>query len=225
MAGVRSFYQSFDIELPKLQGERRKARTLEENREIPTTEDLQTVLKVCDPLEKALILTGVSSGLSSVEIQNIKISEFKKGYDPETEIVTLKIQRVKTGVEFITFLSPEASRTTLEYLDFRERAVKAATPKRAKQLEKQKIVSDNGFLFILRQVDNKYLITHDEEIRKLTPENAVQKLYRSISDKAKKNTAGGCYNIIRSHNMRKFFNSALLNAGCDWFSISIGWDI
>jgi hypothetical protein len=74
MAGVRSFYQSFDIELPKLQGERRKARTREENREIPTKEDLQTVLKICDPLEKAVLLTGVSSGLSSVEIQNITIT-------------------------------------------------------------------------------------------------------------------------------------------------------
>jgi hypothetical protein len=79
MAGIRSFHQSFDIELPKLQGERRKARTREENREIPTKEDLQTVLKICDPLEKAVLLTGVSSGLSSVEIQNITITDFKKG--------------------------------------------------------------------------------------------------------------------------------------------------
>jgi hypothetical protein len=29
------------------------------------------------------------------------------------------------------------------------------------------------------------------------------------------NTADGVYNIIRSHNMRKLFNSRLKNAGCD----------
>jgi integrase len=218
MAGIRSFYQSFDIELPKLQGERRKARTREENREIPTKEDLQTVLKICDPLEKAVLLTGVSSGLSSVEIQNITITDFKKGYDPKTEIVTLKIQRTKTGVDFVTFLSPEASRAILEYLDYRSREVKEATPKRIKQLLKQKIVSDNGYLFVLRQIDDSYLQNFDEEIRKLT-ENAIQKMYRAISSKAKKNTQRGTYNTIRSHNMRKYFNSTLLNAGCDSFHV------
>ncbi|WP_440947894.1 tyrosine-type recombinase/integrase [Methanosarcina sp. T3] len=218
MAGIRSFYASFDIEIPKLQGERRRARVKEENREIPTKEDLQAALKVCDPLEKALVLTGVSSGLSSVEIQNLTINDFKKGYDPETEITTLKLRRVKTGVEFTTFLSPEASKAILEYLDFRNRDVKAATPKRAQQIEKQKVVSDSGYLFILRQVESKYLDTHDEEIRKLS-ENAVQKMYRAISDKARKNTSEGAYNTIRSHNMRKYFNSALLNAGCDSFMV------
>lgn len=61
MAAIRSFYQSFDIELPKLQGEHRRARTREENREIPTKEDLQTVLKICNPLEKAVLLTGTNT--------------------------------------------------------------------------------------------------------------------------------------------------------------------
>jgi uroporphyrinogen-III synthase len=46
----------------------------------------------------------------------------------------LKIQRTKTGVDFVTFLSPEASRAILEYLDYRSREVKEATPKRINQL-------------------------------------------------------------------------------------------
>jgi integrase len=218
MAGVRSFYTSFDIELPKLQGERRKARTREENREIPTKEDLQAVLKVSDPLEKAVLITGTSSGLSSVEIMNLKINEFKSGYDSQTEIVTLKIQRIKTGVSYITFLSPECARAVFEYLEFRNRDVKAASPSRKKQLLKQRILSDSGYLFILRQIDDSYFEAHDEEIRKLT-ENSIQKMYRSMSSKAKQNSKRGTYNTIRSHNMRKYFNSALLNAGCDSFHV------
>jgi hypothetical protein len=130
----------------------------------------------------------------------------------------LKIQRTKTGVDFVTFLSPEASRAILEYLDYRSREVKEATPKRIKQLLKQKIVSDNGYLFVLRQIDDSYLQNFDEEIRKLT-ENAIQKMYRAISSKAKKNTQRRTYNTIRSHNMRKYFNSTLLNAGCDSFHV------
>jgi len=218
MGAVRSFYQSFEIELPKLQGERRKARTREENTGVPTKEDLQTALKICDPLEKAILLTGVSSGLSSVEIQNLTIDQFKKGYDPETEITTLKIQRTKTGVEFITFLSPECSRAIWEYLEYRSREAKAATWQRKRQLLKQRIVSDDGYLFILRQLDDNYLENHNEEERKLSG-NVVQKIFRAVSAKAKRDTKKGTYNTIRSHNMRKYFNSVLLNAGADSFFV------
>jgi integrase len=70
MMGVRSFYDSFEIELPKIKGERRKARTLEDNNKTPTKNDIQAALKVCDPLERAIILVGASSGLASNEIRN-----------------------------------------------------------------------------------------------------------------------------------------------------------
>ena len=93
----------------------KRARPLEKNKEIPTKEDLQTVLKVCDPLEKAVLLGGASSGLSSNEIRNLKIREFKKGYDPETEITTLDLRRGKVGFDFVTFFSPEASRAIWDY--------------------------------------------------------------------------------------------------------------
>jgi integrase len=83
---------------------------------------------------------------------------------------------------------------------------------------KQKIGSNNGYLFVLRQIDDSYLQNLDEEIRKIT-ENSIQKMYRAISSKAKKNTQRGTYNTIRSHNMRKYFNSTLLSAGCDSFHV------
>ena len=120
--------------------------------------------------------------------------------------------RDKTKTKFITFLSPEATRAILVYLSYRDRDVKAATARRKQQLDKQK-VTDDSYLFVLREVSPEYLITRDEEIRKLT-ENAIQKLYRAISDKANKRGKPGYYNYIRSHTIRKYFNSALLNAGC-----------
>ncbi|HEY3362659.1 MAG TPA: tyrosine-type recombinase/integrase [Methanosarcina sp.] len=218
MTGVRSFYNSFEIELPKIQGDRRKARTLEENNAIPTKEDLQTVLTICDPLEKAIMLIGISSGLASNEIRNIKVKQFLNGYDPDTKITTLRLIRKKTNVELVTFLSPEASNAVLEYLRFRDREAKAATPTRIRQLSKQKIINNNGYLFILRQVPDSFVITGDEEIRKLS-ENALQKLYRALADKSKKSTSFNIYSFIRSHTMRKYFNSALLNAGADSFFV------
>ncbi|MGA9187878.1 MAG: tyrosine-type recombinase/integrase [Methanosarcina sp.] len=216
LTGVRSFYISFEIELPKLQGEGRHAKVIEDNSLVPTKAELQEVLRVCDPLERSILLVGVSSGLASNELRSLKVKQFRDGYDSVTGITTLKLVREKTNVAFCTFLSAEATKAVNEYLDFRNRDIKAATARRKQQLEKQRIVGNDGYLFILRQVPPKYIKTGDEELRKLT-ENAVQKLYRAISDKAQKNTKEGCYNVIRSHTMRKYFNSVLLNNGCDSF--------
>jgi integrase len=94
MAAVKSFYKSLFIQVPPLP-RISKARTLKENNSIPSKEDLQEVLKVCDPLEKAVLLTGVSSGLSANEIINLTVLDFKKGYDSKTGITILIYAGVK----------------------------------------------------------------------------------------------------------------------------------
>lgn len=217
MTGVRSFYKTFDIEMPTMQ-RIGKAKPLPENKAIPNKEDLQDILKVCDPLEKAVLLTGVSSGLASNEIRDLKIREFKEGYDPETEITTLDLRRKKVECDFVTFLSPEASRAVWDYLNYRERKPKYVNQKRLNQLAKQKIIDDNGYLFIIRNVPEEFLEKQDEELRQLQ-ESTITKIYRVISEKARKNTPTGQWNLIRSHNIRKYFNSALLNAGADSFFV------
>ncbi|WP_410509756.1 hypothetical protein RSJ42_05930 [Methanosarcina hadiensis] len=214
IAAVKSFYTSFDIAPPKIRGDSRPV-TKKENDQIPTKEDLQDCIAVCDPLEKAIMLAGISSGLAATEVRNLKLSEFKKGYDPETEITTLSLRREKTGVDFITFFSPEASRAIWDYLEYRNRQIKTTNKLRQSQLEKQR-TTENSYLFILHKVSYDYLETHDEELRKIS-EYAMLKIYKEISNKARKNSKSGSYNFIRSHTMRKYFNSTLLNAGCDSF--------
>lgn len=218
MTGVKSFYSVSYIDLPKLPKNTTRAHTLEENNDIPTKEDIQDALKVCDPLEKAIVLVGASSGLSANEICNLKVRDFKRGYDPQTGITTLRLRRQKVEYDFVTFLSTEASRVVLDYLDYRGRTIKVEGVKRREQLEKQRIFSDAGYLFIIRQVPNRFLVTRDEELRKI-PAEGILKIYRRISEKARKNTPKGHWNLIRSHNVRKFFNSALLNAGCDSYYV------
>lgn len=217
MSGIKSFYNINDIELPILP-RTEKVRALEEHKEIPTKEDLQTVLKICDLLERALLLVGVSGGLASNEIINLKVKDFKKGYDPENEIATLSLRRAKVKFDFVTFLSPEASRAVWDYLRDRERDVKIDCARRQKQRDKQKIYSDNDYLFIGRKIPDTFLQTRDEKERKLE-RDALMRIYRVISEKAQKSAPKNNWNIIRSHNMRKYFNSALLNAGCDSFTV------
>jgi site-specific recombinase XerD len=215
LTGVKSFFETNDIEIPKLPRVG-KAKPLEKNKEIPTKEDLQDVLKVADPLEKAIVLCGTSSGIGANEIGNLKVKDFKRGYDPETGITTLKLRREKAEFDFITFLSPEASKATLDYLEYRNRTTKE--PRQIEIIKKQKVYSENDYLFIRRQILPEYLKKHDDNLRKLDTE-ALIKIYRRLADKARKNTPANDWSFIRSHNVRKYFNSALLNAGADSFHV------
>ena len=217
LSGVKVFYKAFDIEIPNLPRSG-KARVLEKNKEIPTKEDLQEVLKVVDPLEKAILLTGAASGLSANDLCRVTVGDFKKGYDSETEITTLALRREKVGFDFITFLTPEASRAVWDYLEFRSRRANNNEKKRLEQLEKQRISKDSNLLFIKRQIIPEYLNSMDESLRALNGQ-AIGKIYRTISEKARKGTPAGDWGIIRSHNVRKAFNSAMLNAGADSFFV------
>jgi integrase len=155
MSGGQSFYRNCDIELPVLG--RNKAKVLEKNKDIPTKEDLQEVLKICDPLERAVLLVGASSGLSLNEIRNLKVKDFKKGYNPETEVTTLKLRRQKVGFDFITFLSPEASSAIQDYINYRGRPTKSPDPRKERYLAKQRIYSDDDYLIICRKIPDPFI--------------------------------------------------------------------
>jgi integrase len=219
MSAVRSFYTSFDIDIPKLAKAEHAITVKEENLPIPTKSDLQDVLKVCEPLEKAIVLVGASSGLSTNEIIRLTVKQFKDGYDPETKVTTLPLRRAKVKFDFITFLSPEASQAVWDYLAYRNRETKDNREKRINQLEKQKIYVDNNFLFCKTNISNDFLKSKNDKERQLT-NDIIMKIYRTISEKAGKNSSGGNWNVMRSHNMRRYFNSTLLNAGCDSFHVN-----
>lgn len=217
MAGALSFYRSFDHEIPNL-GKRGKARPKPEHLDIPTKEDIREALKVSDIRDKAIILVGCSSGLSVSNIVELTIEQFSKGYDSETGITTLSLRRQKTDTDFITFLDPEASQAVLDYLVHRNTTLDYTDNKKLGILDKQawenKGKTGKQYLFIKKLVDNEYLKTRNEELRKLDTKG-VLKAYSDIADRAQKSSGRGIWNLIRSHNMRKFFNSTLKNAGMD----------
>lgn len=213
---VQSFYSYHYIQFPKQR--KLKATTLESNIEIPSKSDIQTILKICDPLEKAIILMGISSGLSSDEIRHLKVGNFKDGYDSKTKITALKLRRRKNKVDFVTFLTPEAGQAVIDYLEFRERKSDSTDVRKQKQLQKQHVYSNDDYLFIGRTQPNEWFENKDESLRKFE-RNSFLKLYRMLNEKARKSTPKGTWNIIRSHNLRKYYNSAMLNAGCDSFFV------
>jgi integrase len=84
MAGVRSFYRSFEIEVPRNQKKINRAETLPENGEIPTIEMVKEALTVASIRNRAIVLAMLNSGFGDSEILSVKVSDFirGRGYDP-----------------------------------------------------------------------------------------------------------------------------------------------
>lgn len=208
---LRSFYSFYDIETPNVKLDPAVLKKC--NLGIPTKEDIQEALKVADPLEKALILVGVSSGLAANEIIKLQVKDLQFNED---NITTIKVRRIKTSVDYLTFLTPEATFAVKDYINFRNRT--SADIRKNKALLKQKIYSESDFLFCIRKVPDEYTETKNDKIRQFGI-TGIMAIYRDISEKISKSTGKGDFNLIRSHTMRKYFDSALLNAGCDFFHV------
>jgi len=80
-------------------------------------------------------------------------------------------------------------------------------------MEKQRVVSDDGYLFINRWIRDKFLETGDEELRKL--KDFTIQMYRVLCEDVGICADKGVWNMFRSHNLRKFFNNRLIAARCD----------
>jgi integrase len=199
LRGVLSFYKYCGIQLPVPPKSMIRATAELKRKVIPEKEDIQKLIPYCDPLEKALVLVGISSGLSAVDLANLKINNLS--YDTETGITTIHIIRQKTNFEFHTFLTPEATSAVQEYLKYRNRTGRNVSES---LYIKNRVESECGYLFIRRYVEDEYLQTRDEELRKFEKRSIIA-LYAELSNKAQMNAEKGEYNLIRTHNMRRYF--------------------
>ena len=218
MTGVRSFYSSFDIDIPKKLRKVKDAKTLPENQRVPTKQDIHELLKFTSIRTRAIILCQTSSGMGQNEILNLKVGDFSNGYDPVTGITTLHLRRMKVNYDFITFLSPEASDAVNNYLDYRHRTPQSIGIRHENEIIKHRVNGPDDYLFISETIPEKYLTTLDEDDRKLATHGFMD-AYRVLARAAGKGTETGEWQYIRSHNMRKFFNSTLLNEGADSFMV------
>ncbi|MBE0428186.1 MAG: tyrosine-type recombinase/integrase [Nitrospirae bacterium] len=218
IVAVKSFYKSFDIDLPQLNSKKQfSTLATEENSRRLEKEDIKEVLKYANVRNRAIILTLASSGLSQSDLLDLTVGNFKKGLDEKTMIITLQLRRIKTRYDFITFLSPEATKAVLDYLEYRDRRPK--NPRNQSYIiawEKRRIRSDGDYLFCSSYIPGSYLETFDEKERRLTPEGLMD-MFRELAKKAGLDTEKGQWQIVRAHNLRKFFNSQLLNNGADIF--------
>lgn len=211
---IRTFYSYFYIETPKPpRNTTRTNKAQKENLKRPDKEIIQNALSIASIRDKALMLVGTSSGMAANEIASLTIEQFKEGYDPDTGITTIDMRRQKVGTDFITFLSPEASRAILNYLEWRDRPPAGNEECDKLEYEKRKVTPES-YLFLRNKIKKEYLHTKDENQRRLTKDNIIQ-AYKRLNEDLGITTEAGVFNLLRSHNMRKFFNTQLKNEGMD----------
>lgn len=148
---IRSFYDEFEVELPKVKCKIKDEEELITIKDIPE-KHIKRALKYANLCYIAIIKLMMSSGMGSSEIRSLTLKDYidaqgirkynisnfedtiKKLQEKEKETPTWSIRRIKTGMPYVTFSSPEANMAIIEYLEDRN--------------ERMPIQDINDFLFV-----------------------------------------------------------------------------
>jgi len=120
LTAVKSFYKNYGVIIPRIGKTKRKKLIKQENQWLGfTTEEISRHLKAHLTLrDRALILLLCSSGLAKKEVRNLTQAGFEKAQDSDN-VTTFRLRREKTGFDFFTFCTPEATRAIYDYLKSR----------------------------------------------------------------------------------------------------------
>ena len=164
MALVKHMYSFYEIELPRIIPI--KVIKTETIKDIPTAEHIRTaILSTPNKKSKAIIALMASSGMGRSEILHLTLQDFidaTQDYTSQTELVpilnelstksvvpTFNIHRIKTGMPYYTFCTPEATQLIIDYIlerMFREDLT----------LDKQLIdISKYGFVKMFSRINDK----------------------------------------------------------------------
>lgn len=190
-ASVRSFYGTYDLNL-RLRGRRRipKAR-VKNKRMIVSAESVKVLVDHArTPRDRALVLVNFQGGLDASTLCSIKYGDIAEGLAKNEKPLQLKLTRVKTGVDFYTFLGHDAVEAVKHYLsDMRARGVH---------------FTDNTLLF-LQEKSKSPMVTDN-----------VQDAYRELVQRAgfvDKQNNGHDQNPLGPHALRESFGSIMTNSG------------
>jgi integrase len=133
-----------------------------------------------------------TSGMARTEIINLKIGDIEIDSDG---IGTIKIRRQKSEVDYVTFISPEATQSMNHYFDERNR------------YPEQAILGKNDFCFV-RVLKTKPKAIESRKLEEQTFSGIFYSLAKSIGFHD-----GDGFIKSRSHALRKYFASTLENTG------------
>ena len=202
---IKTFYNEFEIELPRVRCNIKEQKELVTTTDIPTKEDIKKIVKYANIKYHAIILLMMSSGMGSSEIRHITLKDYIASlnitdlddfsidslmeilHKKEKEVPTWSIRRYKTKMPYITFSSPESVKHINEYIEDR--------------------YSQN---YPFTSIDDYLFETKGKHMQRKT----ISTYFRRLND-----TAGMGYykrqRFLRAHALRNFFASTLKNNGFD----------
>lgn len=210
-SAICSFYRAFQISLPVIKMDKGDIGLEKNMGRRLDREDILKMIGVAPARETALIYLMAMSGMGQREARDLKINKFLEAAsqairvdlkDVEDlfkheeqvleEVLTLHLRRKKVNYNHITFIPPEASRAIINYLKERYYGPN----------KKTKIRNTSGYIFI------------NYEGRQLTRDSIVTN-FRNLGYEAGFEKEKGSYSYWRSHALRKYFISKIINKSGD----------
>jgi len=186
---IASFFHFYKIPTPVSNVRRNKTNNPYKNiRELPTKEEIRFAVEACKSYKlKALILCQSSSGLSAADVVRLSVEQFKNGLvdvGETNQICMLKLERQKTGKEFITFLSHEAVYMVKKHLELERTDITSSSPLFNSKTRKGSLTA-KGYVTALNRLNKDLGWDNDK----------------------------WAFGRLTSHMLRKYFNSQLVYAG------------
>jgi site-specific recombinase XerD len=194
ISAIRSFYSTFDINI-KLTGRNKLPKPHVKNKRIIfKPEDVWKVKALVDHArntrDRALVLFHFQGGLDVSTLCSLDYGDVREGLEKNEHPLKIEPMRVKTGVEFYTFVGTDAIEALKAYLaDMRSRGVQ---------------FTDQTPLFLQERGKNR-LRTHN-----------IQTMIKDLAVRAgfvTEENNGNSFNPLGTHSLRESFGSLMTNSG------------
>jgi len=208
---IASFYKAFQIILPEIKMDRGDIGLEQNMGKRMEREDILKLAGLAPPREKALIYLMALSGMGQQEARDLKISKFLDAASQAIriglkdvsdlfsheelvlkEVLTLSITRKKVNYRHITFIPPEASREIINYL-------------------KERCFGLNELIRIKNKNENLFINNRGARLSR----DSIVTNFRRIGLEAGFEKEKGSYSYWRSHSLRKYFISKIINKSGD----------
>lgn len=206
-AAIKSFYKAFQIILPEIVMDKGDLGLEKNQGKRLKKKDILKMIGVASPRERALIYLMALSGMGQQEARNITIKVLLESaseaidvdmkclddlYSHEElvlkEVLTLTIRREKVKYRHQTFSPPEVTRELINYL-------------------KERCYGRNEKIRVHSIYDKIFVNKHGGELSR----DSIVTNFRRTGQEAGFTKEKGSYAFWRSHGMRKYFISKIIN--------------
>lgn len=210
LSRIKTIYHEYDITTPRIKYQKKNTDNISLE-DLITLDELKQVLSIAKQREKALILLHLTSGMGAAEVINLRVRDFenaigedligadyrrvaKKIIDDQL-IGVWNVRRVKTGMPYVTFTTPEANYHITEYLKYRDH-----------------------MNIPIRESDELLFVTRN---RNKFRSDTYSKIFSMLNDYMGLGRLGNDRRRLTSHRLRKLFASTLYREGMD--KLMVDW--